>query len=294
MSYLENLPKPDPHHLVLMEESRTARRRRQQRALRRRRFVLICLALVASLALGGWLASRTGRASRANAQEPGGASATMARSSVSAQAQETPDPTPLFASYKDVGLKVPVPIEHLNDIAFHQASYSYARHLSTTLPTFATDSASKKRGTGRTAAQNVANDQGWLQGAVLRLWRDRPGKPDSAADVGALPGTQVLAPVSGSVLLVKPYKLYGKYDDVQVHIRPEGHDDLDLVMIHVADPQVVAGDVVVGGVTQVGRVRKLSNRMRLQLGDYTTGTGDHVHVQLNQVKPGTTETVAGS
>lgn len=294
MSYLDDIPKPDPHHLVLMEESRSARRRRQQRAQRRRRFVVICLVLITSLALSGWLLSRTGHASRANAEEPGRTSATMVQATMSAETQETPDPTPLFASYKDVGLRVPVPTENLNDIAFHQASYSYARHLSTTLPTFATDSASKKRGTGRAAATNVANDQGWLRGSVLRLWRDRPGKPDSAADVGASPGTQVLAPVSGVVLLVKPYKLYSKYDDVQVHIRPEGHDDLDVVMIHVADPQVVAGDTVVGGVTQVGKVRKLSNKMRLQLGDYTTGTGDHVHMQLNQVKPGTTETVTGS
>jgi hypothetical protein len=185
-----------------------------------------------------------------------------------------------------------VPTASLIDIAFHQASYSYARHLTTTLPTFSTDSAAKKRGTGRTPATSVANAQGWLGGSVLRLWRDRPGKPDSAADVGAAPGTAVLAPVSGTILLVKPYKLYSKYDDVQIHIRPEGHEDLDLVMIHVTDPRVAVGDQVVGGVTQVGRVRKFSNRMRLQLGDFTTGTGDHV--QVNQVKPGTTETVTGS
>ena len=191
MSPLENMPTPDPRHFVLMEESRAARRRRQQKATRRRRFAVIAVATLASLALGGWLLSRAGDAPRANAQESAGGAGKMVQASVSSQAEQPPDPTPLFASYRDVGLRVPVPTDNLVDIAFHQASYSYARHLATTLPTTATDSASKKRGTGRTAATSIANAQGWLEGSVLRLWRARPGKPDSAADVGAAPGTKL-------------------------------------------------------------------------------------------------------
>lgn len=290
MSYLDQMPPADPRHALLMEEGRIARRKRLQRNARRKRLVAASVVALTLLFGGRWLMSRESDAPTARAQE----TQKLTPAIITAALPESPDPTPLFAAYRDVGLRVPVPAESLIDIAFHQASYSYARHLTTTLPTFATDSASKKRGTGRTAATSVANAQGWLTGSVLRLWRDRPGKPDSAADVGAAPGTAVLAPVSGTILLVKPYKLYSKYDDVQVHIRPEGHEDLDLVMIHVTDPQVAVGDQVVGGVTQVGKVRKFSNRMRLQLGDFTTGTGDHVHVQVNQVKPGTTETVSGS
>jgi len=93
------------------------------------------------------------------------------------------------------------------------------------------------------------------------------------------------------VLLVKAYKLYQKYPDYEVHIRPTGHNDLDVVLIHIAEPAVKAGAMVVGGVTRVGAVRNLSSKMRLQLSDYTTAAGDHTHVQLNRVKPGTTEGV---
>ena len=64
------------------------------------------------------------------------------------------------------------------------------------------------------------------------------------------------------------------------------------MLIHVTNPCVSPGDQVLGGVTQVGAVRKLSAKMRLQLSDYTSGPGDHTHVQLNRVKPGTTEAVA--
>lgn len=120
-----------------------------------------------------------------------------------------------------------------------------------------------------------------LVGSVVRMWRSRPGKPDSAADVGAPPGSNVLAPVSGQVIKIKSYKLYGKYDDYEIHIRPDGRDDIDCVMIHVTDLSVTVGARVKAGVTRVATVRKLSNVIHDQLGDYATGSGDHVHLQFN-------------
>jgi hypothetical protein len=274
----------------LMIEGRAAREHRL-RAQRQRRQALSLVLVIAALALGGWLIARNvpvdSRTSGASGTTQG---ATFAR----AMDAPEPEPTPLFAAYRDVALRLPVAADKLTEIAFHQASYTYATHLTTKLPTASTDAASKKRGTGRAVATTTVDAQGWLAGSVLRLWRARPGEPDSAADVGAPAGTPVLAPVTGDVMLVRAYKLYGKYPDFQVHIRPEGHDDLDLVLIHVTDPKVKAGDEVVGGVTQVGAVRNLSSHMRLQLSDYTKGPGDHTHVQLNRVKPGTTEPVTKS
>lgn len=279
-----------PRDTGLMIEGRAAREHRR-RARRQRRQALTAALVIAALALGGVLVARTAPARLRTTDDRATArGATFARA---IDAPE-PDPTPLFAAYRDVALRLPVAADALTEIAFHQASYTYATHLTTKLPTASTDAASKKRGTGRAVATSTVDAQGWLAGSVLRLWRDRPGKPDSAADVGAPAGTPVLAPVTGKVLLVRAYKLYGKYPDFQVHIRPEGHDDLDLVLIHVTDTSVKAGDEVVGGVTRVGAIRNLSSRMRLQLSDYTKGPGDHTHVQLNRVKPGTTEPVTKS
>ena len=46
---------------------------------------------------------------------------------------------------------------------------------------------------------------------------------------------------------------------------------------------VKQGDHVEGGVTPIGTVRRLSNLMTLDLGTYTSGPGDHTHMQVNNI-----------
>jgi hypothetical protein len=125
----------------------------------------------------------------------------------------------------------------------------------------------------------------------MGMWRaSRSGAPDTAADIGALPGVPVVAPVSGTVIEVKPYLLYGAHDDLEIHIQPTGWPEIDLVIIHVTDPTVNVGDLVVGGITRIASVRLLSDRVNHQLADYTPDAGDHIHMQLNRVEqPGATE-----
>jgi murein DD-endopeptidase MepM/ murein hydrolase activator NlpD len=198
-------------------------------------------------------------------------------------AEPAPDPTPIFASRGKVILRLPVNMDDLTEVGFHQASYDYALAMKTPLPDADMAAAKKNQGTPRDlSAQEVGTDA-VLTGSVLRMWRDRPGKPNTAVDVGAAPGSPVLAPVEGTVVLVKSYDLYGKHPDVRVHIRPDANTDIDVVLIHVQDPSVKAGDRVVAGVTQLGAVRKLSDKMRMQLTSYTKDDGDHVHIQLNDI-----------
>ena len=113
------------------------------------------------------------------------------------------------------------------------------------------------------------------------MWRSRPGQPDTAADVGAKPGQDVVSPVTGTVIKVKRYKLYGKWDDFEVHIQPDGYPNLDLVMIHIKDVVVAPGDRVVAGESRIAAIRKLSDKFYDQLSSYTKGGGDHVHMQVN-------------
>lgn len=280
-----------PRDTGLMLEGRAAReRRRRQRE--RRKALLIAAAVVAIIVAVGWFLAHTApRSPMPVALASGGTALVRASDSPSGGPASVPlrEPTPIFAAFQGIVLHVPVPAEKLTEIAFHQASFDYAQHLVTRLPTYPMERAKDKRGTRRGPVTNVADSNGWLEGSVLRLWRTRPGRPDSAADVGAPAGSPVLAPVDGRVLLVKAYRLYGKYPDFEVHIRPGTHEDVDVVLIHVTSPTVAAGDAVVGGVTQVGSVRMLSSKMNLQLADYTAGPGDHTHVQVNHVKLGTTE-----
>jgi hypothetical protein len=220
------------------------------------------------------------------------------------QATDVGPATPYFASFEDIQLCLPVRPADLTLLAFHQAAKPEARHMVMLVPeveavklcdtqtvaaqagsadvttdTSASSSAGSSRGTD---GDGIREDGVW-EGAAICLYRsNRYGPADSAADVGAPPGSPVYAPLGGEVIEIKPYQLYGRYDDVEIHIQPKGRPDLDLVIIHVADPLVEVGDEVVAGKTQVASVRKLSDQMDLQLAEYTPG-GDHVHMQLNLV-----------
>ena len=59
------------------------------------------------------------------------------------------------------------------------------------------------RGTSRDTSRQPTGADAVLVGKVLRMWRARPGKPDTAADVGAKPGTNVISPVTGTVVKIK-------------------------------------------------------------------------------------------
>jgi hypothetical protein len=81
--------------------------------------------------------------------------------------------------------------------------------------------------------------------------RGRAAGPASAVDIVLRDEDPVLAPVSGVVSDVREYWLYGRYLDTRLEIRPDDARDLRVVMVHVTDPQVVAGDRVVVGETVV-------------------------------------------
>lgn len=273
-----------PRDTGLEIHPRTLRNRmRREKVRRRRRIVAAALAVAALAAFGFWRLT----AGQAHTPTPEAKQATTSPGVAVVKAAVPPvvvEPTPYFASYGRLKLRVPVPIGRLTELGWHQASYDYALHLTSLLPTANMSKARKNRGTGRNLSRQESGPDAVLTGYALAMWRNSNDRPDSAVDVGAPPGTPVLAPLSGTVVLVKPYELYGKYPDVRIHIQPEGRPDLDLVLIHVQNPSVRAGDKVVAGVTQVGEVRELAGKVPLQLRSYTRDPGNHVHMQLNNAK----------
>lgn len=105
------------------------------------------------------------------------------------------------------------------------------------------------------------------------------GAPTSSVLIGALPGSPITAPVSGIVTAVKSYKLYGKYDDVQIDIRPEEMSGITVSLLFVDDPVVTIGEVVTAGKTQLGKVRECPEGLGASLAFYTHDSGAHVHIQ---------------
>jgi murein DD-endopeptidase MepM/ murein hydrolase activator NlpD len=273
-------------------EGRLARQDRQ-RAKRRQRAAIVTVLVVLALAVLGmtWKYS----SDRAASSQPLAAAPTQfAPQRVGVTPEERAaehikalnplsSATPYFASYKRLKLRLPVSVDDLTEVGFHQASYGYALSMKTPLPNANLGDAEQDRSTHRKKDEQPTGTDAVLVGKVLRMWRNRPGKPDTAADVGAKVGSTVYSPVSGTVVKVKRFKLYGTYDDYELHIQPQGHPELDCVMLHVDSVACKPGDLVVGGVTPIARIRKLDKRIGPQLRTYTKNGGMHTHVQINDV-----------
>jgi hypothetical protein len=106
--------------------------------------------------------------------------------------------------------------------------------------------------------------------------RDTPAT--SAADIVLPRGETVLAPVSGTVTRVKRYRLYSRYRDVRVEIRPEGVPHRRVVLIHLAGVHLRPGDRVEASATRIGQVRRF--RFESQVDRYVRGRHPHVHLEV--------------
>lgn len=194
-------------------------------------------------------------------------------------------PTPLVAEYDGVLIHSPVHPSKLNGILFHQASTKYGLPLETKLPEADEEKVFKTKSYDFAKAEDQTEGDEYLKGKALHLWRRwTPTEMDTSIDMGAEAGDTVYAPVTGTVVLVRTYRLYNTCDDYEIHIQPDGRDDLDVVEIHITDVTVKAGDKVVGGVTPMAKVRDLSKEKitDIQLAYYTKpGHGNHTHVQVN-------------
>jgi hypothetical protein len=104
-------------------------------------------------------------------------------------------------------------------------------------------------------------------------------------DVGAVPGSPILAPVDGKVTAIKTYSILGRYDDVEIDIRLAGDPSLLLLVTHVTGPKVEIGDVVQRGVTTLGSVRQFPATLDQALSQYTSDNGDHVQLLMLRVQP---------
>jgi len=274
-------------------DRRPCRARRGTRSAGRQRLIAVLAVFGLFVIAGGAFALiAPGKpASEASATSPW-------RAIVASETPAAPVPTPAFASIRGAVLRLPVPAASVTVLAFHQSSYrdtvvmkpliaigSPAHAKSVAVAARATIKAGGEATVAATPEDGAEDGEGVWTGSALQLWRSTSGgKQDSAADCGARPGTPVLAPVDGIVMEVRPYKLYGRVDDFEIHIKPDAWNDLDVILLHVTNPIATPGMRVVGGVTQLARVRALSKVVSgLQLRTYTLDGGNHTHVQVNRI-----------
>ena len=222
--------------------------------------ILAVVALV--LAGAAFLAFSIARASSSTSPNASGSSKTSRRT-----------PTGVFAHVAKSRVAIHFPASPANMLAvgFHQA---YNPKAYAFVPTGETLPIAKPSVT----AQLLASD------SSLHLFeqalRGRGSSERSAADCAVRPKSRLVSPVTGTVTLLKRYKLEGRIDDVQLEIEPDGAPLLRVVMIHIQDVTVKAGEHVVGGVTPVATVRHLT--LDSSVNRYLpVSPADHTHIQVN-------------
>lgn len=274
------------------------------------RWVAPVLGIIALFLLAGFALAKVSPTRPGEQRGPAAVAAAAVRS-ILPEAMKSPAPvapTPYFASFRGVKLRLPVAPRNITVVAFHQASYNDALPMTSLVAkgslAEAAKAAAKKRAaraaqatasavatrsiatsTSGAAALLLARSDGVWTGKALSLWRSgRAGKPNTALDCGARSDTPVFSPVDGTIMEIRPYKLYGKYPDFEIHIKPDAWSDVDVVVLHTTNPKVVEGQHVMAGADQLSKVRDLASKMTgVQLSLYTAEGGNHCHVQINRI-----------
>jgi hypothetical protein len=113
-------------------------------------------------------------------------------------------------------------------------------------------------------------------------WYRLGGGSDSALDVGAAPGTDVYAPVDGTIVGITPYVVAGRTFGARIDIQPQSAPSLIVSLTQLrADPSLSVGSNVVSAATRIGSVVNLALVERQALARFTNDSGNHVSIELH-------------
>lgn len=115
--------------------------------------------------------------------------------------------------------------------------------------------------------------------------RGRKQTATSAVDVAVKPNTIIRSPVDGTITRIKPYLMYGRYQDFHLEIQPVGHPELRVAIIHIDKLKVQVGDQVKHKETILGEIRSFTRHIQSQIDRYTPGNFGHIHLQVNPYIP---------
>jgi hypothetical protein len=120
------------------------------------------------------------------------------------------------------------------------------------------------------------------KGGVRYYLMGGSGGPETAGlDVGAPPGTDVYAPVNGTVIGVSPRIVAGEQHGVQIDIQPSGSPGLVVSVENLdPDPALTVGSMVAVARTKIGTLIDLSEVETPALAEYTQDHGAHVHLYV--------------
>jgi hypothetical protein len=109
------------------------------------------------------------------------------------------------------------------------------------------------------------------------------GTPTGSLDVGAAPGTDVYAPVDGTITGLTDYVVNGRKFGVRIDVQPTNAPSMVVSLTHLrADPALTVGSAVVAATSKIGTVIDLSSVEQEALARYTRDAGNHVSVEVHQ------------
>jgi hypothetical protein len=178
-------------------------------------------------------------------------------------------PTPLtIALHGSLRIQLPIPQSRVTAIGYHSASDG---------------------GLALTPLGHQGNE-GALSRLAHRLFGGGHGRfvyyqlsggETDILDVGAAPGTDVYAPVDGTVVGISDYILDGKPYGSRIDIQPSAAPSLVVSLTQLApDPALTVGSTIAASSTKIGRVLDLSGVETQALARYTQDAGNHVAVEL--------------
>ncbi len=108
------------------------------------------------------------------------------------------------------------------------------------------------------------------------------GANTSALDIGAGAGTDVYAPVGGTVVGLQDLILDGRPYGQRIDLQPTGSPSIVVTVSHLrADPSLTVGSAIVASTSRLGTLLDFSAVERQSLSRYTQDAGNHVAVEIH-------------
>lgn len=235
------------------------RRRSQQRA--RAVAVLAFVGILALLTLVFTAFGSGGPKDRLPAAQPGAATAANARPSAGV----------VLASVGNLLIRLPVADAQVTAIGFHASR----------------DGAVELKPAGR---------QG-NEGLLLRLWRSIAGSPDEGfvwyqldstlgpaahvLDVGAFPGTDVFAPVTGTISAITDFVIDERKLGSRIDIRPVDAPSVTVSLTHLRpDAALAVGSAVTASSSRLGTIVDVAGHERQALAKHAGAGGNNVAITV--------------
>jgi hypothetical protein len=108
------------------------------------------------------------------------------------------------------------------------------------------------------------------------------GSSTSSLDVGAPAGTDVYAPVDGTVVGLHDLILDGRAYGQRLEIQPTGSPSIVVTVSHLrVDPALTVGSAVVAGTSRIGTLLDFSAVEKQALARFTQDAGNHVSLEIH-------------